>query len=213
MNHGIYRLVFNNERNTWVAVAETVRGRGKKSSRRKLAAVALGLAMAGAGSALAGPTIPPANAVPVPSTAAGKPFVFAGTVAGGQPTTVGNAMTVTTPSRMLGLNWDSFNIGSNASLTFIQPDATSRVLNRIWSADPSVIMGRLNANGQVYLINQNGILFGAGSQVNVGGLLASALNLSEAMANKLLTKGLPTAKATAWNLSMTGHSRILKKAR
>lgn len=47
MNHGIYRLVFNVERNAWVAVAECVRGRGKKSARKRVGAVVLGLAVSG----------------------------------------------------------------------------------------------------------------------------------------------------------------------
>ncbi|WP_428827807.1 filamentous hemagglutinin family protein [Azonexus sp. IMCC34842] len=207
MNRNIFRLVFNAERHAWVPVAENVRGRGKKNSRRRLAGAALGLALAGVGNAQAAPAVPAANAVPVPSSGA-RPFVFSGSVLGGQPSTamVGgtNTMTINTPSRTLGLNWDSFNIGSDAAVVFNQPDATSRVLNRIWSADPSVIMGRLTANGEVYLINQNGILFGNGSQVNVGGLVASALNLSEGMLNKLLNSGLPTTRGDRLEFAWDG---------
>lgn len=204
MNHGIYRLIFNNERNAWVAVAENVRGRGKKSSRRRVAAVVLGLAAAAAGAP--GWAAPPAaNALPVPSSGS-RPFVFSGAVTGGQPTTVGNAMTINTTSRTLGLNWQSFDIGSNASVTFNQPDAMSRVLNRIWSNDPSQIMGRLTANGQVYLINQNGILFGNGAQVNVGGLVASALNLSDSMAARLLNNGLPASKGNSLEFAFDGSA-------
>ncbi len=203
MNCNIYRLVFNAERNAWVPVAENVRGRGKKRSRRLSAAV-LALAVVSASSALAAPSVPVPNALPVPSS--NRPFVFSGSVLGGAPSVVGNTMTITTPGRTLGLNWAKFNIGSDASVNFVQPDATSRVLNRIWDADPSVIMGQLNANGQVYLINQNGILFGAGSQVNVGGLVASALSLSENMLNKLLNSGLPTARGDSLAFTWDGSS-------
>ncbi|UCV17958.1 filamentous hemagglutinin N-terminal domain-containing protein [Ferribacterium limneticum] len=191
MNHGIYRLIFNSERNSWVAVAENVRGRGKKSNRRRVAAVVLGLAAAAGGEmALAAGRGP----LPVPSTAVGRPFVFSGAVTGGQPSTVGNTMTINTDSRTLGLNWKSFDIASGYKVEFAQPDSTSRVLNRIWDNSPSQIMGQLKANGQVYLINQNGILFGAGAEVNVGGLVASALGMSETMMSKLLATGLPTTK-------------------
>lgn len=204
MNRGVYRLIFNHERNAFVAVAEHVRGRGKRTARRRTSAALLGL-VALAGQAVAAP--PAANALPVPSSG-NRPFVFAGTVNGGQPTVVGNAMTIDTASRTLGLNWQSFNIGSSASVTFNQPDAGSRVLNRIWSNDPSQIMGKLSANGQIYLINQNGILFGNGAQVNVGGLVASAVNLSDSMANQLLNRGLPTSKGErlefAWDGSLAG---------
>lgn len=206
MNRGVYRLIFNCERNVFVAVAEHVRGRGKKASRRRATAALLGLAAIAAGSCDPAIAAPPATyALPVPSHTASRPFVFAGTVTGGQPSTVGNAMTINTASRTLGLNWQSFDIGSSASVTFNQPDATSRVLNRIWSNDPSQIMGKLNANGQVYLINQNGILFGAGAQVNVGGLVASALSLSESMSNRLLNSGLPLAKGDSLEFAWGGN--------
>ena len=77
------------------------------------------------------------------------------------------------------IDWSSFNIGANASVYFNQQGNTSwAALNRIWDNNPSQIYGRLTADGKVYLINQNGILFGPGSQVNVHGLVASSLNLS-----------------------------------
>jgi filamentous hemagglutinin family protein len=75
------------------------------------------------------------------------------------------------------LNWANFNIANGYSVNFIQPSETAAVLNDIWSANPSVIAGRLNANGQVYLINQNGIVFDKGAQINVAGLTASTLML------------------------------------
>lgn len=204
MNHGIYRLVFNVERNAWVAVAECVRGRGKKSARKRVAAVVLGVAASFAvlDGAWAAPSLPPvlATALPVPSTS--RPFVFAGAAA--MPTTVGSAMTINTASRTLGLNWDSFNIGRSASVTFNQPDASSRVLNRIWDNNPTQILGQLTANGQIYLINQNGILFGNGAQVNVGGLVASALGMSDTMMNRLMNNGLPTTKGDSLEFAWTG---------
>ncbi|HUI58599.1 MAG TPA: filamentous hemagglutinin N-terminal domain-containing protein, partial [Steroidobacteraceae bacterium] len=76
------------------------------------------------------------------------------------------------------LNWRSFNISSDGKVTFQQPDASSVALNQIFQSDPSKILGALGANGTIYLINQNGILFGPGAKVNVGSLVASSLNLS-----------------------------------
>lgn len=160
-----------------------------------LAGGVLGISSAGA----AVPPAPAPNALPVPSSGA-RPFVYSGTVAGGQPSVAGSAMTVNQTSRTLGVNWASFNIGSNASVTFNQPDSAARVLNRIHSADPSVIAGRLSANGQVYLVNQNGILFSNGAQVNVGGLVASALSVSD----DLLNRGLPSAAAGSLRFDWTG---------
>lgn len=211
MNHGIYRLVFNVERNAWVAVAEFVRGRGKKSARKQVAAVILGVAAAGAGVALAAPPIPPSlSALPVPSSGS-RPFVFNGAVTGGAPTTAMvngiNTMTVPTASRTVGLNWDSFNVGGQAAVEYT--GEALRILNRIWSNDPSQIMGRISAPGkELYYISQNGILFGNGAQVNVGGLVASSLNMTDAMASKLLNYGLPSNRGDSlefvWDGSATG---------
>lgn len=91
-----------------------------------------------------------------------------------------NALTVNQSSQRLITHWDTFNIGSGARVDFIQPSRSSIALNRVMSSDPSRIYGQLNANGQVFLVNPNGVLFGAGSRVNVGGLVASTLDISDA---------------------------------
>ena len=92
----------------------------------------------------------------------------------------GNVMNVVQGSDRMAATWNTFNIGSAAKVNFVQPSASSVALNRVTSSDASQIMGQLNANGQVFLINPSGILFGQGSAVNVGGLVASSLNLSDA---------------------------------
>lgn len=76
------------------------------------------------------------------------------------------------------IDWSRFNIGSNASVVFNQPNSAASALNRIFDLNPSVILGNLQANGQVLLINQNGILFGRGAQVNTQSLVASTLNIT-----------------------------------
>jgi filamentous hemagglutinin len=91
----------------------------------------------------------------------------------------GNVMNITQTTANAVLNWANFNIASGYKVNFLQPSATAEVLNNIWSANPSVIAGALNANGQVYLYNQNGIVFDKGAQINVGGLTASTLNFAE----------------------------------
>lgn len=92
----------------------------------------------------------------------------------------GNTMTITQSTDRLAATWNTFNIGSNASVNVLQPNSSSVMLNRVTSGDASQIFGQLNANGQVYLINPSGILFGQGASVNVGGLVASTLNMSDA---------------------------------
>jgi trimeric autotransporter adhesin len=117
-----------------------------------------------------------ALAVSLPCTTA-----FAGP-AGGQITAgsgtisqSGNTTTVTQNSANLDLSWLNFNIAANQTVDFVQPGAASIAINRILGNSASTIFGHLDANGQVWLINPNGILFGKGAQVDVGGLVASAL--------------------------------------
>lgn len=77
------------------------------------------------------------------------------------------------------IDWQSFNIGEKAATHFDQKGyADWAILNRIHDRSPSQILGQLSADGRIYLVNRNGILFGPGSQVNVHSLTASTLNLS-----------------------------------
>jgi filamentous hemagglutinin family protein len=77
------------------------------------------------------------------------------------------------------VDWQSFSIGSNESVQFIQPSELSVILNRVTGGDASSILGQLRANGNVFLINPNGILFGPNSVVSVGGLVASSLDITD----------------------------------
>ena len=84
--------------------------------------------------------------------------------------------TITQSSANAIIHWSSFNVGTSELVQFIQPSSRSVVVNQVLGADPSSILGRINANGNVFLVNPNGIVFGSGASVNVGGLVASALN-------------------------------------
>ncbi|WP_315128709.1 GLUG motif-containing protein [Comamonas antarctica] len=77
------------------------------------------------------------------------------------------------------LDWQSFNIGAGQQVIFEQPNAAAVALNRVIGTDASAIQGTLQANGRVFLVNPNGVLFGAGANVSVGGLVASTLKLSD----------------------------------
>ena len=77
------------------------------------------------------------------------------------------------------VDWESFSVGRTESIVFLQPSQLSVILNRVTGGDPSAILGQLSANGNVFLINPNGILFGPDSVVNVGGLVATTLNLND----------------------------------
>ena len=96
------------------------------------------------------------------------------------------------------IDWRSFDIGRDSEVLFRQPNSSASTLNRIYSANASVIQGKLTANGQVLLINQNGILFDRGSQVNVQSLIASSLNITnERFLSGVITGGGLTTPAFA----------------
>ena len=92
-------------------------------------------------------------------------------------TTQGNNLTITNSPNAI-INWQSFSISNNEAVRFIQQYGSSAVLNRVIGQDPSKILGLLQSNGRVFLINPNGILFGQGARIDVNGLVASTLNLS-----------------------------------
>jgi filamentous hemagglutinin family protein len=97
----------------------------------------------------------------------------------GQIQQVGNTTTIHQNSSTLSLNWQSFNIGPDQTVNFVQPGSNAIAINRIFASTPSEIYGHLNANGHVWLINPNGVLFGQSAQVNVGGLVASTLDVDD----------------------------------
>jgi filamentous hemagglutinin family protein len=157
----IYRLVWNPIHKLWVPVAEISRGRSKGSSR-KLFAAALSL------TAAVGHTEPIGGQI----------------VSGnGSISQTGDTTTINQTSQNLSANWQSFNIAPAETVNFVQPNTSAIAVNRIADTRGTQILGHLNANGQVYLINPNGILFGQGAQVNVGGLVASTLDVNDASLN------------------------------
>ncbi len=201
----VYRLLWSDSRKAFVPASEIACRRGKRSGGGRVSAVA-GALLAGAASVAAfgaaatpTPANPPATipATPpgaLPSTHPASPAVAAAplpvlptalptapqvTVGQASVATAGRQMVVTESTTKAAINWNSFDIGSAAGVTFVQPSATSVVLNRVLSADPSQILGELTANGIVFLINPQGLLVGRGAEVNVGGLVASSLSLSD----------------------------------
>lgn len=100
-----------------------------------------------------------------------------GEVVGGQGSIsqVGKETTIIQDTDHLSIDWQTFNIDADERVEFIQPGADSVALNRILGHDASNIFGQLDANGTVVLVNPNGVFFGEGASVNVGGLVASGL--------------------------------------
>ena len=89
----------------------------------------------------------------------------------------GATTTINQASQNMAINWQSYNVNSNETVQYKQPNTSSISLNRILSNDGSTIAGHINANGQVILVNPNGIFFTPTAVVNVGGIIASGLDI------------------------------------
>ena len=169
MNH-IYRSVWNESTGTVTAVSEHAKRGGKKTSRGKNALVSSGFVLK---------SVSVAVALAYGSASHASPQ--GGTVVAGNAniTRAAGNTTITQTSQNAALNWQSFDIGIAEAVRFVQPNANAVALNRVLGADPSNILGSLSANGKVFLINPNGILFGKSAQVNVGGLVASTRGITD----------------------------------
>lgn len=132
----------------------------------RLIALSVALAFSGGG-----------MAAPATGTLPTNPLVSNGTASFANPAP-GQLVVTNSPGAII--NWQSFSIGSGAGVRFDQASAASAVLNRVGSGSaPSEIYGRLDSNGRVFLVNPNGIVFGGSAIVDVQGLVASTLNLSD----------------------------------
>ena len=185
----IHRTIWNPRRSAYMVVSEAAPSRGKAStctSGALLSAVLIGTA----GPALAG------GAGTLPTGAQ----VSAGQA---QISHSGHTLTVTQGSAKAAINWSSFSVGKDATVNFVQPGSTSVVLNRVTGREGSVIDGALNANGQVFILNPNGVLFGKGARVDTAGLVASTMKLSDAdfMAGKTSFSGTGGAVTNQGRLS------------
>lgn len=92
----------------------------------------------------------------------------------------GNTTNINQTTQKASINWQNFSISSNETVNFNQPNTNSITLNRVIGNEKSVIDGALNANGQVWILNSNGILFNSTAKVNTAGLLATTAELSDA---------------------------------
>lgn len=88
--------------------------------------------------------------------------------------------TINQTSQNLSVDWQNFDINTNETVNFVQPNTSSIALNRILGNNGSIIQGKINANGQVILVNPNGIFFTPTATINVGGLIASSLDMMPA---------------------------------
>lgn len=163
MNH-IFRVIWNQVTEAWQAVTEVARGHSKSNKTAKTVLMAgLGCVLGLAGAAHA--ELPTGGNI----------------VAGsGSISSTGNTMTVVQTTDRMAANWQSFSIGQGKTVNFVQPSSSAVALNRVLGSDVSVIQGSINANGKIFLLNPNGVLFTPTAQVNVGSIVASTLSMSTA---------------------------------
>lgn len=177
MNSGIYRLVFNEARACWVAVGEHVRTRrpGRGGRRARLAARASALLLFAVVPAQAGPT---ADALPNVSVKVGPNTSIAAPVVN-PVNSAGRLLNINQGDRKAILQGPSFDIGRASEVKINYGNTGSATLVRV-TGGKTTIEGALTApGGDIYLLNQNGILFADGARVNVHGLVASALDLED----------------------------------
>ena len=123
---------------------------------------------------LSGVAAHPAHAQPAPN--ARRRRHGGGRIGGDQPDARNTR--INQSSQRAAIDWRSFDVGAQQSVTFAQPSASAVALNRVTGPDPSQIAGRIDANGQIILVNQSGVTFYQGAQVNAAGVMVSAANIS-----------------------------------
>lgn len=127
---------------------------------------------------------------------------------------VGKTTNITQSTQKASINWNKFNIAHDETVNFRQPDVNSITLNRVVGNERSIINGALNANGQVWLLNSNGVLFGKGASINTAGLIATTKELSDAdfIAGKYNFKGTSTESVInlgTIDISDSGYATLL----
>lgn len=128
---------------------------------------------------------------------------------------LGNQMIVRQLSDRAVFQWDSFNIANGYGVHFDQNSPEAIALNRIFQDDPSVIAGRLTADGSIYLINQNGIIFDSGAQIDVGSLIASTLDVDDDLImNSSITQAIEKKEAAFFkgDQEVIGDILVMKDA-
>jgi filamentous hemagglutinin family protein len=117
----------------------------------------------------------PAAAQPAPNARPNGGVVTGGSVSINQSSPTNTQITQTTQRG--AVDWNSFDVGSKQSVTFAQPGASAVTLNRVTASNPSQIAGKIDANGQIVIVNQSGVVFFPGSQVNAQSVVVSAAGI------------------------------------
>ena len=201
--NNIWRRIWNEIRRAWTG-SLIAKGRGTMTTGRELGLL---LILASTATALAAPPNPPA---PTQLPTGGR--VVAGQAAIAQSAAV---MHITQSTPRAAIDWQTFNVGAQAQVHFVQPSAGSVTLNRVLDANPSQIFGRISAIGQVFFTNPNGVYFAPSASVDVGGLVATthAIDNADFMAgNARLTRNNATGSVVndgSLRASLGGYIALL----
>nr|WP_315186791.1 YDG domain-containing protein [uncultured Albidiferax sp.] len=203
MNH-IYQLVWNALHQAWVAVSEVASGLGRRSNRtttdqrrrqgavpvrftiKKIAACAYAISTGGL--FLINPAQVSAQTIAPTTLPQGGVVTQGAATLQGAGSSSAPVLNVNQTSQRAVIHWNTFNLGSAATVNFNQPNAQSATLNRVLDMNPSQIFGHINAPGQVTLINPAGVYFSPSAVLDVGALTATSMNQTDAdfMAGKAM---------------------------
>ena len=188
----VYKVIWSEVSETFVSVPEVVRGASKSSSASPhaphktvrpghahffikslvAALICIGFTFAIHAAPLSA-QLAPASANQLPTGAQ----VSAGSATVSQS---GSVLTLKQTTPKAAVNWQTFNVGAQAQVDIVQPSSSSVLLNRVLDSNPSQIFGKINANGQVFLENPNGVYFAPSASVDTGSFLATTSNISDA---------------------------------
>ena len=128
--------------------------------------------------------------------------VAAGSVTIASPSAGQMNITQSSPSAVV--NWQNFSVGQGGRVDISQPTAGSALLNRVTSNATSVIAGQVTANGQVYLVNPNGIAITSSGTVTAAGFVGSSLDI----ANEAFMAGNRTFRGSGQSADVTNAGQI-----
>lgn len=182
--NSVYRLVWSRRLKFFIAASENARSGGKASGLKAISATVLAVI------SFSAYALPEGGQV-TSGSAEIKPVVD-------------NTLTIVQQSAKTSISWQKFSTTSAESIVFNQPNSQSIALNRVIGTEGSTLLGKITANGQVWLLNPNGVLFGSGATVNVGGLLATSLFISD----KDFTDGKTTFSGSGGSVINRGNITV-----
>ena len=196
-----YKLVWNATVQAWVIASELAKGNKKGRNKSAAGSLKVVLGLLGVMGATQAYAIPAAATLPTGESVASGSATF--------DRSTPNQLTINQSTAKLITNWNSFNVGSAGKVTFAQPGLGAIALNRVTTGSPTEIFGQITANGQLVIVNPNGVTFGAGSQVNASSVVASSLDITDTNFNAgtyVFSRGTATGSVNNHGTIISGGS-------